>query len=251
MDTKSLAVRGVALSWLARVCGLAIAFFVTPILVHGLGEATYGLWSIVMALTGYYGLIDLGIGKANTKYIAEFDAKQDDKSVQRVVDTSVSAYAVMALVISMIAVVLGFCFPWFFPATGHSPLVLFLVVLFTALRKLAGQKKTIDHAVLVDVPDEELVARLSGRRTCKNSDCGSMFHVMFNPPKKEGVCDKCGSELYQRGDDQEATIRERLTVYNNQTAPLINYYEKKGLLRKVAGVGPIDGIFAAVVKVLG
>lgn len=116
---------------------------------------------------------------------------------------------------------------------------------------LSSQKKTIDHAVLVDVPDEELVARLSGRRTCKNSDCGSMFHVMFNPPKKEGVCDKCGSELYQRGDDQEATIRERLTVYNKQTSPLINYYEKKGLLRKVAGVGPIDGIFAAIVKVLG
>lgn len=115
---------------------------------------------------------------------------------------------------------------------------------------LNGQQKSIDHAILVDVPDEELVARLSGRRTCRNSDCGAMFHVMFNPPKKEGICDKCGAELYQRDDDSEATIRERLTVYNNQTAPLIEYYQGKGLLRRVKGVGPIDEIFAAIEKVL-
>lgn len=115
---------------------------------------------------------------------------------------------------------------------------------------LASQNKSINHAILVDVPDEELVARLSGRRTCKNSDCGAMFHVMFNPSKKEGVCDKCGSELYQRDDDSEATIRERLAVYNKQTAPLIDYYDKKGLLRRVQGVGPIDQIYAAVEKVL-
>jgi adenylate kinase len=116
---------------------------------------------------------------------------------------------------------------------------------------LTKQSKSIDHAILVDVPDEELVARLSGRRTCRNSECGSMFHVMFNPPKKEGVCDACGSELYQRDDDSEATIRERLTVYNKQTAPLVDYYEKKGLLRRVKGVGPIDEIFASIEKVLG
>lgn len=115
---------------------------------------------------------------------------------------------------------------------------------------LNAQQKSIDHAILVDVPDEELVARLSGRRTCRNSDCGAMFHVMFNPPKKEGICDKCGAELYQRDDDSEATIRERLTVYNNQTAPLIDYYQGKGLLRRVKGVGPIDEIFAAIEKVL-
>jgi adenylate kinase len=73
---------------------------------------------------------------------------------------------------------------------------------------------------------------------------------MFNKPKQEGVCDKCGSELYQRDDDQEATIRERLSVYNTQTAPLIDFYEKKGLLRRVKGVGPIDQIFASIEKVL-
>jgi len=115
---------------------------------------------------------------------------------------------------------------------------------------LSAQGKSINHAILVDVPDEELVARLSGRRTCRNSECGAMFHVMFNPPKKQGVCDKCGSELYQRDDDSEATIRERLSVYNKQTAPLIDYYDKKGLLRRVQGVGPIDKIFGQIEKVL-
>jgi adenylate kinase len=117
-------------------------------------------------------------------------------------------------------------------------------------KMLAGQSKGIDHVVLVDVPDEELVKRLSGRRTCKNSECGRMYHVMFNRPSKEGTCDVCGSELYQRADDSEATIRERLGVYNSQTAPLIDYYDQKGLLRKVEGVGPIDEIFASIQKVL-
>jgi len=116
---------------------------------------------------------------------------------------------------------------------------------------LASLGQSLDHAVLVDVPDEELVARLSGRRTCKNSACGAMFHVMFNPPKQEGVCDVCGSELYQRDDDKEATIRERLAVYNKQTAPLIDFYEKKSLLRRVPGVGPIDEIFAGICKAVG
>lgn len=115
---------------------------------------------------------------------------------------------------------------------------------------LAAQGKEINHAILVDVPDQELVARLSGRRTCRNSDCGKMYHVMFNPPKQNGVCDACGSELYQRDDDSEATIKERLAVYNKQTAPLIDYYDKKQLLRRVAGVGPIDEIFASIQKVL-
>jgi adenylate kinase len=117
-------------------------------------------------------------------------------------------------------------------------------------RILATQSKPIDHAILVDVPAEDLVIRLSGRRTCKNSDCGMMYHVKFNPSKKEGICDACGKELYQRADDTEATVRERLTVYEKQTAPLIDYYDKKGLLRRIVGVGPIDKIFADIEKVL-
>lgn len=118
-------------------------------------------------------------------------------------------------------------------------------------KMLEAQAQSLDHAVLVDVPDEELLKRLTGRRTCRNSDCGKMYHVMFNPPKKEGVCDACGSELYQRDDDSEATCRERLTVYAQQTAPLVDYYDKKSLLRRVAGVGPIDDIFGAIKKILG
>jgi len=111
---------------------------------------------------------------------------------------------------------------------------------------LEAQGKSISHAVLVDVPDEELVKRLSGRRTCRNSACGAMFHVIFNAPKNEGICDICGSELYQRDDDNEKTIRERLGVYNKQTAPLVQYFAGKGLLRKVEGVGPIQDIFARI-----
>lgn len=111
--------------------------------------------------------------------------------------------------------------------------------------------KPIDHAILVNVPDEELMKRLTGRRTCKNSECGKMYHVMFNPPKKEGICDACGGELYQRADDSEATIRERLNVYHDQTAPLVDYYDKKSILRTFEGVGPIDGIFASICKTLG
>ena len=111
--------------------------------------------------------------------------------------------------------------------------------------------KAIDHAVLVDVPDQELMKRLTGRRTCRNSDCGKMYHVMFNPPKKEGICDTCGSELYQRADDSEATIRERLNVYAEQTAPLVDYYEKKGLLRRIEGVGDINDIYNSIRQDLG
>ncbi len=116
---------------------------------------------------------------------------------------------------------------------------------------LAVMGQSLSHAVLVDVPDTELMKRLTGRRTCRNSACGKMYHVMFNPPKKEGICDSCGSELYQRDDDSEATISERLNVYAEQTAPLIDYYDKKGLLRRIEGVGPINEIFGAITKVLG
>ncbi|MEJ2716801.1 MAG: adenylate kinase [Deltaproteobacteria bacterium] len=117
-------------------------------------------------------------------------------------------------------------------------------------RILNDMGKPIDHAILVDVPDDELMKRLTGRRTCRNSECGKMYHVMFNPPKKDGICDACGSELYQRDDDSEATIRERLNVYAEQTAPLIDYYSEKGLLHRVEGVGPIDRIFESIEKIL-
>ncbi|MFP3866994.1 MAG: adenylate kinase [Desulfobacteraceae bacterium] len=106
----------------------------------------------------------------------------------------------------------------------------------------------IDHVLSIEVDEEELVKRLTGRRTCKQ--CGQMYHVMFNPPQKEGVCDKCGGELYQRDDDNETTVRSRLTTYNQQTKPLIDYYEKQGLVRRIKGEGSIADIFQKIVDTL-
>jgi adenylate kinase len=113
---------------------------------------------------------------------------------------------------------------------------------------LAGLGNKIDHVVSIDVDEEALVIRLTGRRTCKS--CGQMFHVKFTPSKKEGVCDKCGGELYQRDDDNETTVRNRLKTYNEATAPLIGYYTKQALVRSIAGVGSIDDIFTKIVSIV-
>ncbi|MBW1678770.1 MAG: adenylate kinase [Deltaproteobacteria bacterium] len=114
---------------------------------------------------------------------------------------------------------------------------------------LMEMEKKIEHAVSITVEGEELLRRLTGRRTCRA--CGRMFHVLFNPPQKEGVCDACSGELYQRDDDKEKTIRNRLNVYNQQTAPLIDYYQKKTLLRTIEGIGKIEDIFKKIEEVLG
>ena len=113
---------------------------------------------------------------------------------------------------------------------------------------LAKLGKKIDHVINIEVDSEELVRRLTGRRTCKN--CGAMFHIIFQPPKKEGVCDRCGGTLYQRADDNEEAIRTRLKEYEKQTAPLIQYYRGKKSLRSIAGVGGPDQIFGQIVHVL-
>jgi adenylate kinase len=113
---------------------------------------------------------------------------------------------------------------------------------------LSGMGSTIDHVVSIEVAEEELVGRLTGRRTCK--DCGAGFHQLFDPPKTEGVCDKCGGELYQRDDDNEATVTNRLKVYNEQTQPLIDYYENKSLIRGINGIGGIGEIFGRITAVL-
>ncbi|MDW7732372.1 MAG: adenylate kinase [Methanolobus sp.] len=107
--------------------------------------------------------------------------------------------------------------------------------------------KPLDVVINIDVSDEELVGRLSGRRTCP---CGESYHVMFNPPKKEGVCDVCGAQLYQRDDDKEDVIRQRLAVYAEKTKPLIQYYDKKGLLVNIAGNGTVDEVFELISKVM-
>lgn len=119
-----------------------------------------------------------------------------------------------------------------------------------ALDKMLGDlSQKIDHVVCVEVPNEELIGRLTGRRTCRS--CGAGYHIMFDPPKKEGVCDKCNGELYQRDDDNVATVTSRLRVYDEQTKPLIAYYEKQGKLRRIDGVGEMADIFARIKAVLG
>lgn len=114
---------------------------------------------------------------------------------------------------------------------------------------LGGLGQKIDHVVSVEVPNSELMGRLTGRRTCRA--CGAGFHVMFDPPKKEGICDKCGGELYQRSDDNEATVKSRLDTYEAQTKPLIDYYADQSKLRRIDGVGKMDDILKRITTVLG
>jgi len=109
--------------------------------------------------------------------------------------------------------------------------------------------RAIDHVISIEVEDEELVTRLTGRRMCK--ECGDSFHVVFNPSSNEGTCDRCSGELYQRDDDKEETIRQRLAVYSEQTQPLIAHYEKQGKLRRIPGTGSIENIFSRVIEAAG
>jgi len=106
---------------------------------------------------------------------------------------------------------------------------------------LADLGVALDHVISIDVPDEEIVGRLTGRLTCPN--CGAMFHQTTMPPKAAGVCDRCGRPgLIVRDDDKEETIRQRLATYHGQTAPLIAYYENQGLLRRIEGLGAVEEI---------
>ena len=115
-------------------------------------------------------------------------------------------------------------------------------------KMLAALNMSLTGAISVDVPFEDLMKRLTGRRTCKA--CGQMYNVYFSAPKKEGACDKCSGELYQRDDDKEATIKKRLEVYTAQTEPLMGYYRNKGIVKSVAGTGSIDEIFSKVCAIL-
>jgi adenylate kinase len=116
-------------------------------------------------------------------------------------------------------------------------------------RMLADARLPLDHVVSLDVPREELVRRLSGRRTCRQ--CGAMTHIALDPPARPGVCDRCGGALYQRDDDREETIRARLDVYDQATAPLVAFYRARGLLRPVDGTGAADAVLARVFAHLG
>lgn len=108
---------------------------------------------------------------------------------------------------------------------------------------------TLDSVLSLEVPREIIIERLAGRRTCKN--CAALYHVAFDRPRENGRCDRCGGELYQREDDREETINARLNVYETQTAPLIDYYRQRGMLRAVNGADGIEEIRRRIVKVLG
>lgn len=106
----------------------------------------------------------------------------------------------------------------------------------------------VDRAVLIELSDEEVVRRLSGRRQCRS--CGKIYNLTFSPPRAEGICDACGGELYQRDDDREATIRDRLRVYHQQTEPLVDYYQKKQRLERVPGEIGRDRVFEQIQQII-
>ena len=119
-------------------------------------------------------------------------------------------------------------------------------VLKDALGKM-GDK--IDFAINVDVPDENIVRRMSGRRACVT--CGATYHIEHVPPKQEGICDRCGSNLILRDDDKPETVLNRLKVYHDQTQPLIDFYNNEGVLREVDGTVDVAVVFENIVKILG
>lgn len=114
---------------------------------------------------------------------------------------------------------------------------------------LSGKGQKVDFAVNVDVPDENIINRMSGRRACVS--CGNTYHIVYNPPKTEDVCDVCGQKLILRDDDKPETVKKRLAVYHEQTQPLIEYYEKEGVLANVDGTQDLNKVFSDITAILG
>jgi adenylate kinase len=114
---------------------------------------------------------------------------------------------------------------------------------------LARREERLDKVVAITVPDEEVVKRISGRRTCHS--CGAMYHVIYDPPRNMNVCNNCNGELYQREDDAEDTVRARLQVYASSTSPLLDYYGQSGLLAKINGIGRPQEIERRILSALG
>lgn len=116
-------------------------------------------------------------------------------------------------------------------------------------KALTAIGETIDYAINVEVPDENIINRMSGRRACVG--CGATYHIIYSPTKEEGKCDTCGSELIIRDDDKPETVKNRLSVYHEQTQPLIDYYTEKGVIAQVDGTVDMNDVFQAIVKILG
>ena len=114
---------------------------------------------------------------------------------------------------------------------------------------LNAQNESIDYAINVEVPDENIINRMSGRRACVG--CGATYHIKYNPTKTEDVCDACGEKLILRDDDKPETVKNRLSVYHDQTQPLIDYYSGKGVLAEVDGTKDMEDVFDAIVTILG
>ncbi|KSV59612.1 adenylate kinase [Acetivibrio ethanolgignens] len=114
---------------------------------------------------------------------------------------------------------------------------------------LSERGEKIDYAIDVEVPDSAIIERMSGRRSC--SQCGASYHVVFNPPKTEGVCDACGGTLILRDDDKKETVEKRLSVYHEQTKPLIDYYTGQNIIKEVDGTRSMDEVFNAITGILG
>jgi adenylate kinase len=116
-------------------------------------------------------------------------------------------------------------------------------------KALAAQGRQVDVALAIDVPEAAILERMTGRRICR--ECQAPYHIKFNPPAREGRCDRCGGVLYQRDDDREETVRHRLAVYEKQTLPLVSYYRQQGILHQVDGLGGVDEVTEQLVKSLG
>jgi adenylate kinase len=114
---------------------------------------------------------------------------------------------------------------------------------------LAKLNEKMDYAINVEVPDENIVRRMGGRRACVG--CGATYHIVYNAPAKENVCDACGGELTLRDDDKPETVQKRLTVYHEQTQPLIDYYTKQGIVAEVDGTIDMQDVFAVICNILG
>ncbi|MGH7935178.1 MAG: adenylate kinase [Candidatus Binataceae bacterium] len=119
----------------------------------------------------------------------------------------------------------------------------------TLAKMIDGRNQHLDQVVAIIVPDDEIIKRISGRRTCKN--CGAMYHLIYDPPRNFNLCNKCNGELYQRDDDAEDTVRMRLEVYAASTRPLLDYFRRMGLLAEVDGVGRPEEIQEKILGVLG